>query len=33
VSDRVRTALKVTRVEQFFRFFDSVDAAEQASAA
>lgn len=33
VSDRVRNALKVTRVEQFFRFFDSVDAAEQASAA
>ena len=33
VSDRVHTALKVTHVEQFFRFFDSVSAAEQASAA
>jgi len=33
VSDRVHNALKVTRVEQFFRFFDSVSAAEQASAA
>ncbi len=33
VSDRVRNALKVTRVEQFFRFFDSVSAAEEASAA
>ena len=33
VSNRVHDALKVTRVEQFFRFFDSVDAAEQASAA
>ena len=33
VSERVRNALKVTRVEQFFRFFDSVAAAEQASAA
>ena len=31
VSDRVHNALKVTRVEQFFRFFDSVNAAEQAS--
>ena len=31
VSDRVHNALKVTRVEQFFRFFDSVSAAEQAS--
>jgi anti-sigma B factor antagonist len=29
VSERVRNALKVTRVEQFFRFFDSVSAAEQ----
>jgi anti-sigma B factor antagonist len=27
VSDRIHNALKVTRVEQFFRFFDSVDAA------
>jgi anti-sigma B factor antagonist len=33
VSERVHNALKVTRVEQFFRFFDSVSAAEQASAA
>lgn len=33
VSDRVHNALKVTRVEQFFRFFDSVSAAAQASAA
>jgi len=27
--NRVRDALKVTRVEQFFNFFDSVSAAEQ----
>jgi anti-sigma B factor antagonist len=33
VSERVRNALQVTHVEQFFRFFDSVSAAEQASAA
>ena len=33
VSERVRNALKATRVEQFFRFFDSVSAAEQGSAA
>ncbi len=33
VSNRVHNALKVTHVEQFFRFFDSVSAAEQASAA
>jgi anti-sigma B factor antagonist len=33
VSERVRNALKVTRVEQFFRFFDSVSAAEDATAA
>lgn len=33
VSDRVRNALKVTHVEQFFRFYDSVDAAEEATAA
>jgi len=33
VGERVQAALKVTRVEQFFRFFDSVSAAEQASAA
>jgi anti-sigma B factor antagonist len=33
VNSRVRDALKVTRVEQFFQFFDSVSAAEQGSAA
>jgi anti-sigma B factor antagonist len=33
VSDRVKGALQVTHVEQFFRFFDSVSAAEEASAA
>jgi anti-sigma B factor antagonist len=33
VSERVRNALKVTRVEQFFHFFDSVSAAEEATAA
>ena len=33
VSERIHNALKVTRVEQFFRFFDSVNAAEQASPA
>src|SRR6202451_4560852 len=27
VSDRIRSALKVTHVEQFFRFYDSVDTA------
>jgi anti-sigma B factor antagonist len=27
VSDRVRNALQVTHVEQFFKFYDSVDAA------
>jgi anti-sigma B factor antagonist len=31
VSERIHNALNVTRVEQFFRFFDSVGAAEQAS--
>jgi anti-anti-sigma factor len=31
VVERVRNALKVTRVEQFFRFFDSLVAAEQAN--
>jgi len=30
--DRVRAALKVTHVEQFFRFFDDVASAEQAIA-
>ena len=33
VTERVRNALKVTRVEQFFRFFDSVSAAEDSTAA
>jgi len=33
VSDRVHNALKVTRVEQFFRFFDSVAEAENGLAA
>jgi anti-sigma B factor antagonist len=33
VSERIHNALKVTHVEQFFRFFDSVSAAEEASAA
>jgi anti-sigma B factor antagonist len=33
VCGRVRDALKVTRVEQFFNFYDSVEAAEQGSAA
>ena len=28
VSERIHNALKVTHVEQFFRFFDSVGAAE-----
>jgi len=32
VNDRVRAVLKVTHVEQFFHFFDSVSAAEQALA-
>jgi anti-sigma B factor antagonist len=31
VSERIHNALKVTRVEQFFRFFDSVSAAEAVS--
>jgi len=30
VNDRVQNALKVTRVEQFFNFVDSLTAAEQA---
>jgi anti-sigma B factor antagonist len=33
VSERIHKALNVTRVEQFFRFFDSVSAAEDAAAA
>ncbi len=31
VCNRVRDAMRVTRVEQFFRFFDSVEAAENGS--
>jgi len=31
VSDRIHAALQVTRVEQFFRFFDTVAQAEQAA--
>jgi anti-sigma B factor antagonist len=31
VSERIHQALAVTRVEQFFRFFDSLTAAEQAA--
>jgi anti-sigma B factor antagonist len=30
VNERVRSVLKVAHVEQFFRFFDSMNAAEQA---
>lgn len=30
INDRVRAVLKVTHVEQFFRFFDSIEAADQA---
>jgi anti-sigma B factor antagonist len=33
VSERIHHALQVTRVEQFFRFFDSVSAAEEAATA
>lgn len=33
VSERIHHALGVTRVEQFFRFFDSIEAAEEGSAA
>jgi anti-sigma B factor antagonist len=33
VSDRIHNTLKITRVEEFFRFFDSVSAAEEATAA
>jgi anti-sigma B factor antagonist len=32
VSDRIRNVLQVTRVEQFFRFFDSLPDAEKACA-
>jgi len=31
VSDRIHSALEVTRVEQFFRFFDTVAEAERAA--
>jgi hypothetical protein len=31
VNERVLNALKVTRVEQFFAFFETLDSAEQAS--
>jgi anti-sigma B factor antagonist len=31
VSQRIHNALQVTRVEQFFRFFDSLSAAENAA--
>ncbi len=33
VSDRIHNALKVTHVEQFFRFFDTLSAAEEAPTA
>src|SRR5277367_6660020 len=33
VSDRIHNALKITHVEQFFRFFNSVTAAEEAAVA
>lgn len=33
VSTRIHNALKITHVENFFRFFDSVSAAEEVSAA
>ncbi len=33
VSERIHNALKITHVEQFFRFFNSVAAAEEATAA
>jgi anti-sigma B factor antagonist len=33
VCDRIHNALKVTHVEQFFRFFDSLSDAEEATAA
>ena len=32
VSERIHNTLKITHVEQFFRFFDSLPAAEQAAA-
>jgi len=33
VTDRVRGSLQVTRVEQFFKFYDTVEAAQNSSAA
>jgi anti-sigma B factor antagonist len=33
VSERIHNTLKITRVEEFFRFFDSVSAAEETTAA
>lgn len=33
VTDRVRGSLQVTRVEQFFQFYNTVEAAQQATAA
>jgi anti-sigma B factor antagonist len=33
VSERIHNALKVTHVEQFFKFYDTVSAAEEAPAA
>jgi anti-sigma B factor antagonist len=33
VSERIHNALKVTHVQQFFKFYDSVNAAEEASTA
>jgi anti-sigma B factor antagonist len=32
VTDRVRSAMQITRVEQFFQFYDTVAAAEAATA-
>jgi anti-sigma B factor antagonist len=32
VSERIHNALKVTHVEQFFKFYDTVSAAEEAAA-
>ena len=32
VSERIHNALKITHVEQFFRFYDSLDAVQQAIA-
>jgi hypothetical protein len=33
VSERIHNALKITHVEQFFSFYDTVSAAEQSAAA